>query len=177
MIKGCVSFWKSAGRYIYAAEQWFLPPYFENSFSKLNLERIKVEDAKPIFVFDAESELRFFQKADDSKFPIHLILAKTGLRTGELIHLLLEEVDLKNGWLHVRNKHELHWKVKTRRERSVPLIKERVAVMRRVIGNRTSGPVFIRHLLHRLFLSICINALSTCTNRGYDCEVICRTES
>ena len=131
--------------YIYAAQQRFLPPYFENPFSKLNLERMRIEDAKPIFVFDAEDELRFFQKADDWTFPIHFILAKTGLRSGELIHLLIEDVDLENGWLHVRNKPELHWKIKTRRERSVPLIKEAVAVLRRVIGNRTSGPVFIRH--------------------------------
>ncbi len=131
--------------YIYAAQQRFLPPYFENPFSKLNLERMRIEDAKPIFVFDAEDELRFFQKADDWTFPIHFILAKTGLRSGELIHLLIEDVDLENGWLHVRNKPELHWKIKTRRERSVPLIEEAVAVLRRVIGNRTAGPVFIRH--------------------------------
>lgn len=131
--------------YIYAAQQRFLPPTFENPFTKLNLERMKIEDAKPIFVFDAEDELSFFQKADDWTFPIHFILAKTGLRSGELIHLLIENVDLENGWLHVRNKPELHWKVKTRRERSVPLIKEAVAVLRRIIGNRTSGPVFIRH--------------------------------
>ncbi|HAH45102.1 MAG TPA: hypothetical protein DCM07_09660, partial [Planctomycetaceae bacterium] len=131
--------------YIYAAQQRFLPPYFENPFSKLNLERMRIEDAKPIFVFDAEDELSFFQKADDWTFPIHFILAKTGLRSGELIHLLIEDIDLENGWLHVRNKSELHWKVKTRRERSVPLIEEAVAVLRRVIGDRTSGPVFIRH--------------------------------
>ena len=73
--------------YIYAAQQRFLPPYFENPFSKLNLERMRIEDAKPIFVFDAEDELSFFQKADDWTFPIHFILAKTGLRSGELIHL------------------------------------------------------------------------------------------
>lgn len=131
--------------YIYAAQQRFLPPYFENPFSKLNLERMRIEDAKPIFVFDAGDELSFFQKADDWTFPIHFILAKTGLRSGELIHLLIEDVDLENGWLHIRNKPELHWKIKTRRERSVPLIKEAVAVLRRVIGNRTSGLVFIRH--------------------------------
>ena len=131
--------------YIYAAQQRFLPPYFENPFSKLNLERMRIEDAKPIFVFDAEDELRFFQKADDWTFPIHFILAKTGLRSGELIHLLIEDVDLQNGWLLIRNKPELHWKIKTRRERSVPLIEEAVAVLRRVIGNRTAGPVFIRH--------------------------------
>ncbi len=131
--------------YIYAAQQRYLPPNFGNPFSKLNLERMKIEDAKPIFVFDAASELHFFQQADDWTFPIHFTLAKAGLRTGELIHLLIEDVDLENGWLHIRNKPELHWKVKTRRERSVPLIKEVVAVLRRVIGNRTSGPVFIRH--------------------------------
>jgi integrase len=71
-------------------------------------------------------------------------LAKTGLRPGELIHLLIEDVDLDGGWMQIRNKPDLGWKIKTRRERAVPLVDELVAVLRSLIGNRTAGPVFLR---------------------------------
>ena len=37
----------------------------------------------------------------------------------------------RRGWMHVRNKPELGWRIKTRRERSVPLVDELVAVLRR----------------------------------------------
>src|SRR5262249_6247915 len=72
---------------------------------------------------------------------------KTGLRVGELVHLLIEDVDLGGGWLHVRNKTELGWRVKTGNERSVPLLPEVVAVLRTVIGGRTARPVFLRERL------------------------------
>ena len=39
--------------------------------------------------------------------PIHFTLAKTGLRVGELVHLLIEEQDLEGGWLLLRNKTAL----------------------------------------------------------------------
>ena len=123
-----------------------LPPYAENPFAELALERMKVADAKPIFLFDDATELAFFQAADDWSFPVHFMLAKTGLRSGELRHLLIEEVDLESGWLRVRNKPELGWRIKTGRERPVPLIDELVFVLRRVIGERINGPVFLRQL-------------------------------
>jgi integrase len=50
-------------------------------------------------------------------------------------------------WLHVRNRVELGWRVKTGQERNVPLLKEVVAVIRAVIGKRTYGPVFLREKL------------------------------
>ena len=134
--------------YAYAAKKRHLPPYAANPFAELSLERMKVEDAKPIFLFEEETELAFFQAVDDWSFPIHFTLAKTGLRPGELRHLLIEELDLESGWLHVRNKPELGWRIKTGRERPVPLIDELVLVLRRVIRGRTSGPVFLRQLFH-----------------------------
>jgi integrase len=76
--------------------------------------------------------------------PLHFTLAKTGLRIGELTHLLIEDVDLEDGWLHVCNKTALGWRVKTGNERSVPLLSEVVAVLRKVIGSRKAGPVFLR---------------------------------
>jgi integrase len=133
--------------YNYAVKRRHLPPYVGNPFSELPLDRMKVEDAKPIFVFDAATELAFFRAASGWAFPIHFTLAKTGLRVGELTHLLIEEVDLDGGWLHVRNKTELGWRIKTGQERTVPLLREVAAVLRVVIGRRKGGPVFLREKL------------------------------
>lgn len=107
--------------FAFAQRQRHLPPYASNPFAELRLDRMKVEDAKPIFVFDSESERKFLSAARDWEFPIHFTLAKTGMRPGELCHLLIEELDLDAGWLHIRNKPELGWSVKTRNERNVPL--------------------------------------------------------
>src|SRR5262249_37221249 len=130
--------------YNYALKRRHLQPYVGNPFSKLPLDRLKIEDAKPIFVFNAGTELAFFKEASAWAFPIHFTLAKTGLRIGELTHLLSEEVDLEGGWLHVRNKTELGWRIKTGHERSIPLLAEVVAILRTVIGTRGNGPVFVR---------------------------------
>lgn len=130
--------------YAFAGRRRHLPPYAGNPFAELPLDRMKVEDAKPIFVFDAETELAFLKSCDDWSFPIHFTLAKTGLRVGELTHLLIEDVDAKGGWLFVRNKMELGWRIKTGAERVVPLLPEVLAVLARVIDSRPTGPVFLR---------------------------------
>lgn len=130
--------------YAFAAKRRHLPPYAGNPFADLPLDRLAVADAKPVFVFDAEAELAFLTAAGEWAFPVHVTLAKTGLRVGELTHLLVEDVDLAGGWLAVRNKPELGWRVKTGRERAVPLVPEVAAVLRRVVGGRTAGPVFLR---------------------------------
>src|SRR5579864_6080524 len=130
--------------YSFAARRRHLPPYASNPFAVLPLERLKIEDSKPIFVFDADIELAFFRAADSWAFPIHFTLAKTGLRVGELVHLLVEDVDMNTGWLHVRNKTALGWRIKTGGERRVPLLPEVVTVIRHVIDGRHCGPVFLR---------------------------------
>ncbi len=109
--------------YGFAGRQRRLPPYADNPFAALGGKRIRIEDAKRIFVFDERTELSFLQAADDWSLPIHFVLAKTGLRPGELTSLLIEDIDLAGGWLRVQNKPELGWRTKTRRERQVPLIK------------------------------------------------------
>jgi integrase len=135
--------------YAYALKRRHLPPYVGNPFSELPLDRLKVEDAKPVFVFDAATELAFLRRCSGWAFPVHFTLAKTGLRVGELTHLLVEDLDLDGGWLHVRNKTELGWRVKTGQERIVPLLPEVVAVLRNVVGTRRAGPVFLRERLNR----------------------------
>jgi integrase len=69
----------------------------------------------------------------------------TGLRPGELTHLLLpDDLDLESGVLRVSNKPRLHWQVKTRNEREIPLLPALVNVLRAVVGGRTAGLVFLR---------------------------------
>jgi integrase len=46
--------------------------------------------------------------------------------------------------MHIRDKPDLGWRIKTRRDRSIPLTAELVTVLRHVIGTRVAGPVFIR---------------------------------
>ena len=130
--------------YAYAQRSRHLPPYFGNPFGDLQLDRMRIEDSKAIFLFDAASELKFLRAALGMERWLHFTLAKTGMRSGELCHLLIEELDLAGGWLHVRNKTELGWRIKTGNERSIPLIPKVVAVLRRVIGDRIGGPVFLR---------------------------------
>jgi integrase len=130
--------------YGYAAKRRHLPPYTENPFAGLGGKRTRVEDAKPVFVFDCESELAFLTAADPWGFNVHFLLAKLGLRPGELVRLLIEDVDLVSGWLHVRSRPELGAHTKTRRERSIPLIAEAADVLERLIGSRAGGPVVLR---------------------------------
>jgi hypothetical protein len=65
-------------------------------------------------------------------------------------HLLIEDVDLGEGWLHVRGKPELGWSVKTGRERRIPLIEESVRVLRQAIGDRAMEKVEWPGRLQRL---------------------------
>lgn len=129
----------------FAIKRRHLPPYADNPFTLIEIDRIPIEDAKPVIVFDGKQEEQLLQACDDWQFPIMLTLALTGLRLGELIHLLLpEDVDLTEGWLMVRNKPELGWQTKTRNERRVPLLPELTEVLRIATGERTSGPLFLR---------------------------------
>jgi integrase len=140
--------------YGFAAKHRQLPPYSSNPFAELEPERFTVEDCKPIFVCDAATELAFLAAANAFWFPIHFALAKTGCRPGELRHLLIEDLNLSAGWLHVRNKVELGWRIKTGNERSVPLVPELVSVFRVVIAGRDAGPVFRRDASRGEFLGL-----------------------
>ena len=129
----------------YARKSRHLSPYAENPFHAIEIGRIPVEDARPITIFTPDQERRFLAACDDWQFPLFLTLLLTGLRSGELAHLLLpDDLDLDGGWLFVRNKPKLGWQVKTRNERDIPLLPVLVEVLRTALGGRSSGPVFRR---------------------------------
>ncbi|HSZ57593.1 MAG TPA: tyrosine-type recombinase/integrase [Tepidisphaeraceae bacterium] len=132
----------------YAAKRRHLSAYAPNPFSEIQIDRMPIEEAKPIVLFSREQERQFFEACDDWQFPIFMTLALTGLRPGELVHLVLpEDLDLDQGILRVRNKPQLGWQVKTRNQRDVPLLAPLANVLTAHLRGRRCGPVFLRRLV------------------------------
>ena len=78
---------------------------FGKSVSDHRDQSIPVEDLKPIVVLSSEQEQLFFNAFDDRQLPLFATLLLPGLRPGELTHLLLpDDLNLEEGWMHVRNK-------------------------------------------------------------------------
>ncbi len=73
----------------YAQRHRHLSPYAENPFRTIEIGRVPIEDAKPIVIFTLEQEKQLVEACDDWQFPIFFVLLFTGLRLGELTHLLL----------------------------------------------------------------------------------------
>jgi integrase len=159
----------------YASRQRHLSPYAENPFRMIEVSRIPVEDAKPVIVLSEDQERRFWEACDAWQFPIFVTLMLTGLRPGELIHLLLpDNLDLESGWLRVRNKPRLGWQVKTRNEREIPLVPALVGVLRQVVGDRRTGPVFRQR---RCCLQGFEPSLATLSMKELELEVVRRISS
>jgi integrase len=128
----------------FALKRRHLPPYGDNPFTLIQVDRIPIEDAKPIQLMTADQEVGFLKACDPWQLPVFATLLLTGMRPGELVHLLVEDIDLDAGVAHVRNKPELGWRVKTRQQRSIPLLDELRQLLELTIGNRCHGPVFQR---------------------------------
>ncbi|HEX3152969.1 MAG TPA: tyrosine-type recombinase/integrase [Gemmataceae bacterium] len=129
----------------FAAKRRHLPPYADNPFSALEVDRIPIERARPIHLMTLDQERAFLEACDDWQFPLFLTLLLTGLRPGEACHLLLpDDVDLDEGVVRIRNKPALGWQVKTRCERDIPLIPVLANVLRVHVAGRQCGPVFRR---------------------------------
>lgn len=131
--------------FAYAIKCRHLPPYVENPFSSLRLSRSVQETSRPIVLFTLAQEREFLLACDEWQFPIFLTLMLTGLRPGELTHLLLaDDVDWESKVLRITNKPALGWQVKTRNTRDIPLVDPLVDVLRQCVGDRKTGPVFRR---------------------------------
>lgn len=129
----------------FAREQRHLPAYSPNPFAGLSIDRMRIEDAKPVRPFTPEQEIEFFKACDDWQFRVFFLLAFTGLRVGELTHLLVDsDVRLDENLVRIGNKPGLHWQVKTRNLRDVPVLPEVGQVLRACIHGRQSGPVILR---------------------------------
>jgi hypothetical protein len=99
-----------------------LSPYAENPFTALELGRLPIEHCRKIILPTSDQQMALLRACDDWQFPIFLTLILTGLRPGELCHLLLpEDLDFQRNLLFVRNRVKLGWQVKSRNERMIPL--------------------------------------------------------
>ena len=155
----------------YAAKRRHLSPYAENPFTAIEIDRIPIEDARPFAGFTEHQEREFLDRCDDWQFPVFLTLLLTGLRPGELTHLLLpDDLDMSSGWLWIRNKPDLGWQVKTRNERRIPLVPELIEVLRAVNGTRQGGTVFLRRRFRRDDAPPLVN----CTRLGLQEELATR---
>jgi integrase len=129
----------------YAAKRRHLPPYADNPFAAIEVDRIPIETARPVELLTPSQERAFLGACDNWQFPVFLTLLLTGLRPGELCHLLLpDDLDLDAGVVRVRNKPRLGWQVKTRNQRDVPLVPALADVLRVHLAGRACGPVFQR---------------------------------
>jgi integrase len=135
----------------YAAKRRHLSPYAENPFAALEIDRIPIEHARPVELFTPTQERALLEACDDWQLPLFVTLMLTGLRPGELCHLLLpNDLDLTATVLRVRNKPGLGWQVKTRNQRDVPLLPVLAEVLRLHLNGRVTGPVFVRRCFRLL---------------------------
>ncbi|MFO0850786.1 MAG: tyrosine-type recombinase/integrase [Gemmataceae bacterium] len=129
----------------FAARRRHLPPYAANPFTAIDVDRLAVDTRRPVVLLTAGQEAELLGACDRWQLPVFASLLLTGVRPGELCHLLLPgDLDLAAGVLRVRNKPAVGWQVKTRAERDVPLLPELAGLLAAHLGGRAAGPVFAR---------------------------------
>jgi len=84
----------------WAARRRMLPPFSENPFRQFAIDKLKdpAESAKAAKVFNPDQERAFFAACDNLQSALFTTLATYGLRVGELTHLLIEDLDLEQGF-------------------------------------------------------------------------------
>ncbi len=83
------------GMFSYAAKRRHLPPYTDNPFSAIQIDRIPVDDAKPFQDITPDQERAFLSQCDDWQFPVFLTMFLTGVRPGVLPQVFItEDIDL-----------------------------------------------------------------------------------
>lgn len=148
-------------KFEFARRQGLIPKDLENPYREQSLIRIRISDAKPIFLFNAATEVKFLEYCPTSLLPIFFCLAKTGMRSDELCHLLWEDIDLSTGWISIRNKPELGWSIKTRNERHIPLIPELKDLIGCLASSRRKGLIFIRCCASKTFTQLTRKEMET----------------
>jgi integrase len=127
----------------WAKKRRFLPPYNENPFTAFGIGKLRTREVSTVQILTPEQQQAFFKACDDWQKPLFCVLALYGLRVGELTHLLVSDVDLREGRLEIRSKPEMFWRVKTQRERVLPIPAELHGLFERCIGGRREGFLFL----------------------------------
>jgi len=136
----CRTVYNWAGR-----KRRMLPPYAENPFIQFPIDQLRAtdeEDEAPR-VFTQAQEKAFWAACSEWQRSVFLPLATYGMRAGELTHLLIENVDFEAGTIEIASKPAMHWQVKTRRRRRLPLTADMLTLLKKLIGDRKAGFVFL----------------------------------
>lgn len=127
----------------WAKKRRYLPPYAENPFSALGIERMRSRERTQAQILTPDQQRAFFEACDDWQRPVFVLLALYGLRVGELTHLLISDVNLEEGSFEVCSKPEMFWSVKTQRERTLPIPPELKGLFERCGKGRREGLLFL----------------------------------
>jgi len=127
----------------YARKCRLLSPYEENPFSSFPLEKMRSSEPSCVEYLNDGQISDFFKACDDWQFPLFFILNLYGLRVGELVHLLISDVDLRGERFFIRSKPFMLWYTKTSRERVLPVIPQVRPLFENLIGNRREGFLFL----------------------------------
>ena len=127
----------------WASKRKYLPPYAENPFSAFPIDRTFSREEEEVRIFTPDEQRAFFETCDPWQRTIFLTLAGYGLRVGELVHLLVSDVRLEEAVFVIRSKAAMFWRVKTQRERSLPILPELRGLFERLVGERAEGLLFL----------------------------------
>ena len=127
----------------YAAKRRHLAPYAENPFRILEIDRIPVEQMRPIALFTAEQERAFLEACDDWQFPLFLTLMLTGFGPENFATCFFPTILT---WIpacfEFATSRDLAGKSRRRNEREIPLVPVLAAVLRAHLDDRWHGPSF-----------------------------------
>lgn len=129
----------------WAGKRRMFPAFATSAFVFFPIDKLRDRDegGPEDHVFNLAQEVAFFAACEDWQRGIFTPLSALGLRVGELTHLLIDDVDVEKGAIEVRSKPELHWNVKTRRRRTLPVGPELRELLVGLIGARTARFVFL----------------------------------
>jgi site-specific recombinase XerD len=136
--------------YNWAARRRQLPPYAENPFHAFPIDRLRdpTEADEGVVVLTPAQEEDFLRACSEWHQAIFVPLISYGMRVGELVHLLIENVDFTAGTVEICSKPEMFWRVKTARRRRLPLTAATRALLRGLIGTRKAGFVLLNDRFH-----------------------------
>lgn len=130
----------------YARRCRLLSLYEENPFSNFPIEKMRSREPSSIECINGSQISDFFKACDDWQFPLLFILNLYDLRAGELVHLLISDIDLAGDRFFIKSKPFMLWYTKTSRERVLPIIPQVRPLFENLIGNRKEGFLFLSRL-------------------------------
>lgn len=114
---------------------------------------ISITDNKPIIVLNKEQDFkRFFEVCKEIKpeyYPHYFLTTRTGIRFGEMVSLVWDNVNLEEGNIKIRQCKHFNPKGRSKRtglpkERIIPLQQDAIEVLKSILRNPRYDNVFLK---------------------------------